>query len=456
MAWWASVVFWSVVAPASIAQEPLRLGAEFQVNTYTTSRQQYPAVAGDTAGNFVVVWNSLGEDGSNRGAFGRRFSASGVPLGAAFQVNSYTMGAQFFPQVSRENDGDFVAVWDSPRDGAERDIFAQRFSSTGAPVAAEFQVNAQTSGLQYLPRIDHDAAGGFVVVWYGPDADGNGVFGRRFNAAGAAVGDDFQVNVYTIFTQYLPDLAVEGDGDFVVVWQSDNQDGFNKGVFARRFTSAGVAGVETQVNTVTVNDQRYPNVAIDGDGEYVVVWQDTNTGAAFGQRFNVLGAPVGGEFRVAVSTMTVQARPVIDMAATGGFVVAWGSFPEDDDTSYSVFARHFDALGTPRGAEFRVNSFTPGHQQRPNVALDGDGDFVIAWHSADQDGDSEGIFAQRFTTFAVLDIDGNGDVAPLTDGLLALRFMFGFTGPTLTAGAVGNGCTRCNAAAIEPYLAGLV
>ena len=45
--------------------------------------------------------------------------------------------------------------------------------------------------------------------------------------------------------------------------------------------------------------------------------------------------------------------------------------------------------------------------------------------------------------------------APLTDGLLALRFLFGFTGSTLTTGAVGQGCTRCDAAMIEPYLTAL-
>ena len=40
----------------------------------------------------------------------------------------------------------------------------------------------------------------------------------------------------------------------------------------------------------------------------------------------------------------------------------------------------------------------------------------------------------------------------LTDGLLTLRFMFGFTGTTLTNGAVGACSARCNAAAILPYL----
>jgi len=41
---------------------------------------------------------------------------------------------------------------------------------------------------------------------------------------------------------------------------------------------------------------------------------------------------------------------------------------------------------------------------------------------------------------AVLDIDHDGVVDALTDGLLALRYLFGFGGVSLTAGAVSPGC----------------
>ncbi|HUP24643.1 MAG TPA: hypothetical protein VNB06_17095 [Thermoanaerobaculia bacterium] len=46
--------------------------------------------------------------------------------------------------------------------------------------------------------------------------------------------------------------------------------------------------------------------------------------------------------------------------------------------------------------------------------------------------------------------------APLSDGLLVLRYLFGFTGSTLTNGAVGAGCTRCDASTIELFLQALV
>jgi hypothetical protein len=82
--------------------------------------------------------------------------------------------------------------------------------------------------------------------------------------------------------------------------------------------------------------------------------------------------------------------------------------------------------------------------------------FGVAWDSVSQDGSEYGVFAQRFTTLAVLDVDGDGTFGALTDALLILRFAFGFTGTPLTAGAVGSGCTRCDASAIAGYLATLV
>jgi hypothetical protein len=89
------------------------------------------------------------------------------------------------------------------------------------------------------------------------------------------------------------------------------------------------------------------------------------------------------------------------------------------------------------------------------VAVGAEGRFVVAWQSYDQDGDYSGVFAQRFSPIGTLDVDGNGAVTALTDGLLFLRFAFSLTGTSLTSGAVGAGCTRCDAASILPYLSGL-
>src|SRR5262245_66566933 len=78
------------------------------------------------------------------------------------------------------------------------------------------------------------------------------------------LGSEFQVNTHTLLGQRYTDIARDTDGDFVVTWMSLSQDGDGNGLFARRFNSDGLPqGVEVQVNTNTVNNPRYPAVAMD-------------------------------------------------------------------------------------------------------------------------------------------------------------------------------------------------
>ena len=51
-----------------------------------------------------------------------------------------------------------------------------------------------------------------------------------------------------------------------------------------------------------------------------------------------------------------------------------------------------------------------------------------------------------------LDIDGNGQADASTDGLLITRYLFGLRGPALIAGAIGTGATRTTEAQVEAYI----
>ena len=56
------------------------------------------------------------------------------------------------------------------------------------------------------------------------------------------------------------------------------------------------------------------------------------------------------------------------------------------------------------------------------------------------------------TVGCTLDLDGNGTLDALTDGLLLIRALFGLTGTTATAGAIGPSPTRSDWTAIRNYL----
>ena len=54
------------------------------------------------------------------------------------------------------------------------------------------------------------------------------------------------------------------------------------------------------------------------------------------------------------------------------------------------------------------------------------------------------------------DIDGDGNVDALTDGLLLLRYLFGLSGETLTVGVVANGATRTSSSDLEEFIGNLM
>src|SRR6058998_937806 len=81
------------------------LGPEFRVNTYTTNDQTQPSVAADASGNFVVVWERQ-YGYFNRQIFGQRYASSGAPLGAEFRVPTFTFGGvHAAPSVAADSAG---------------------------------------------------------------------------------------------------------------------------------------------------------------------------------------------------------------------------------------------------------------------------------------------------------------------------------------------------------------
>jgi hypothetical protein len=189
-------------------------------------------VAADADGDFVVVWQGYGSSGadtSGYGILGQRYASDGSTQGGEFQVNSHTTGFQLSASAAAHADGDFVVVWQSygshGTDSSGFSVHGQRYAADGSTRGAEFQVNSYTTGDQESPSVATDADGEFVVVWNRAGSPGNpgskSVRGRRYAADGTAKGEEFRVNTYMASSQYLPSVAAETDGDFVVVWRSE-------------------------------------------------------------------------------------------------------------------------------------------------------------------------------------------------------------------------------------------
>lgn len=193
---------------------------------------------------------------------------------------------------------------------------------------------------------------------------------------------EFRINTTTANGQTLPSAAMDADGDFVVTWESRNQDGLGLGVYGQRYNAAGVPqGGEFRVNTTTFDDQARPSVAINADGDFVVTWQSESLdGSGYGiyaQRYNALGVPQGDEFQVNTTVTNDQIHPSVDVTPGGDFIVTWSSQLQDS-SGWGVYGQRFDSAGNMKGTEFRVNSTTTSDQNESSVAILADGDFLVS------------------------------------------------------------------------------
>ena len=251
------------------------IASEFQINTYTSGWQSSPH-ASYNGQNYLVVWQSGYQDGDNAGIFGQLISPAGSKIGAEFQINTYTAGHQWF--ASTASDGkNFIVTWYSlGQDGSEAGIFAQLIDNNGNKIGSEFQVNSYTSGNQKEPSAASDGKT-YFISWQTDEQDGDqaGVFGQMIDNDGNKIGTEFQINTCTASKQESPEVSSNGHR-YLVTWQSLGQDSDLSGICAQLFDSAGTKiGSESLINTYTTGNQKYPNVTSDGLN-FAVVWHSFN------------------------------------------------------------------------------------------------------------------------------------------------------------------------------------
>ncbi len=309
------------------------LGGEILIPDATGGDQAAPEVASSSEGGFVAVWQSDGGDGDGSGILAQLFDPGGGEVGTPLAINATTAGDQTRPAVGSDDSGDFVVAWQGP-DAAAGGIFARRFEEDGSPDTAELAVNTTTAGAQTQPSVAAAEHGDFLVVWQGPDASGEGIFGRLFDHDGAPLTGELQINGTTAGHQQKPQVrAIDETGGYLVVWEGLDASG--SGIFLRRLTASGgfVAG-EAAVNDVVAGNQRNPAVAVSGIDD--------------------------------------------DLLDRNIFVVAWQS---PDSAGSGIWARSFDDDGTPLGLQQLVNVDDTKDQLDPSVAADngGDPDGSISW-----------------------------------------------------------------------------
>jgi hypothetical protein len=355
---------------------------------------RYDLIASNAKGDSVLLGQD--EDGSDLGIFAWRADATGNLIGDKLRVNTYTNGRQYDPAVAIDAAGNFVIVWQSlVQDAGKPGIYARRYASDGTPLGGEFQVNVSNGGSPKSPTVGTDASGNFFVAWVENDESGTGIFARRFDHDGVALGAPFAVNTATTKDQNDPDVAVNSAGDAVLIWESQASASGAFEVHARRFDAAGAPrGGEFAVSDPALDPQAAAGVAINSSGEFVVAWQGSGiTGAqVLVARYDAQGVRQGGQF----IANQVAGPASIGLADDGTFALVWQA---TDAYGKGVYTRVFNGSGIADGPAVRVNTIVTDDQTDPDVAMLPDGRYNVVYHGQDLIHHSIVTRVQQFETY---------------------------------------------------------
>jgi hypothetical protein len=358
------------------------------------------SVALDGVGNLTALWTTIGgtSSGFSERAWTRRFSAAGAPLGAAVPLEAPRFRSDAGTVVANQR-GDVLMTWSrSPVSGSGSSGTSLRRTS---PVQRTL-----TLSLKAASNVAVDGDGNFVVVWNASTPDGFRVFGQRYNYNGTKRGPEFNAATSKTGSHISPSVAMNpATGEFVIVWEVRDADGNGLGVYGQRFGfTTGRQGSEFPIFVPPASERPgslqlfAAQVARAGDGKFVVIWRSPNPDGLY---LDILGQRYGNDGAPLGARLVIYHDFQLPDSRPQIAMSLAGDFVvtwDDQGTSPQWF-RLFHRDGTPAGPVISQ----PGLGGAPyygtgRVAYGWNGTFVYGWTNYNDEGDvGNTISFQRFS-----------------------------------------------------------
>lgn len=282
----------------------------------------WPAVAIDAGGNALVAWQ--GHDGTFFRVRARTRSAGGS-LGP-MQTLSPAGEAGWSPRIAMEPTGRAIVTWYRLDTDSNYRVQMRERDAAGTWSAvqtiSELGVSAQNPQIALMPN------GAAMFVW--TRGGTNILVQARKRSVNGQLG-----NVQTLSepgqNALGARLAVDGSGTTIFTWY--RSDGTDLRVQARTRSSTGTLSA-VQTLSPAGADSSYPNVAVDPNGNAIVVWERFNGTTGYAQAR--VRAPDGtlGSVRTLGSAPEDGLRPVVAVDPDGRAAIAWAGH---DGADWRIF-----------------------------------------------------------------------------------------------------------------------
>jgi Tol biopolymer transport system component len=324
-----------------------------------------PRIATDDSGNAMLVGQYNWFDESNQKTaiyYNIYHRGSGWEYAIATGNHLTDEDAVFArqPAVAMDATGNGIVVW-AQRSGTdgEYEIYAQVYLADGSWYAAQpigfYDPPIYVEGDAANPQVAMDGGGNAVVVWqkYNPPDDNHVVFAQRWDHASQQWGSE----AYPISTGTPsldtpnPRIAMSANGDAIAIWQERSEA--SNGIFANRLAAGQTVWSSGTAQWIAQNDNlpldSKPQITMDTNGNAIVVW------SLNGDVYTVRYAPATGW------TQTAEQIDAGTGDATNPQIATNGWFPGSGSERVMVVWNEDSGAGTPTNI-FATQSNNSGWQ----------------------------------------------------------------------------------------------
>ncbi len=300
------------------------------------------------------------------------------------------------PEIETDSEGNFIVVW---ADNYKHNLYMRKFDSTGTPLTLDIQINDISGSTGYVsPSVEIDGKGNCCIAW--EDTRNNysqqvNIYGQLFNKQCEPIGKNFIVNdsLGSATNQSSTAIGMHDSGEFIIVWVNSNN---SYDIVAQRFNPSGLKlGSNFQINASDDSDTDWlPDIDVDDDGNFVVVWRNNSTSHSHTlmRIFNHKGMPITKDIRVnEKNSKRISSAPKVCCTINNNIIVTWA---DSRDYRNKIYCQYYDGSGIPLGNNHLVSSDSTWSNYHPAIAINDLGEFLIAWQATKNSMDE--VHAQRY------------------------------------------------------------
>jgi len=344
----------------------------------------FPHAAMDSNGNAIIVWTQ--DDGTNWQIFKSEYH-NGVwahPLSLNNNISPDVYRA-YYPQVAMDDNGNAIIVW------------LQNFESKWHVFKSEYRNGVWThpgwidehispdGQICYYPRVAMDNNGNALIVWDEKDDANYQIFKSEYRNGTWTHPASFSDNISPgDHDARFPQVAMDNNGNALIVWEQNN--GTNWQIFKSEYRGGAWTHPALLKDSISPKgeDAHEPQVAMNDNGTAIIAWSqfDGSKKQIFMSEYrgHDWTHPASLSDNISPDGQNAEA-PQVAVNNSGKAIIVWS---QSDGTAVQIFKSEYGKSGWSHPLSLG-NNISPDGQNAssPQVTMDNPGNILVIWKQND-------------------------------------------------------------------------